>query len=73
MLSKKLIHCYRTSDGERSKSNPSLLELLLSEQGAKTVLETVLRSPIESIVSEEIVFKNLTPDRRRTSARTMVL
>ena len=58
---------------QRPKSIPSLLGLLLRNQGAKTVLETVVRSPIESIVSEEIVFKNVPSNRGRSSARTMVL
>ena len=56
-----------------TKPNRMMSEIVLSEHDTKTVLETVLRSPIESIVLEEIVFKKLTPDRRRTSARMMVL
>ena len=53
------MHEPRFGKAGRPKSNPSLLGLLLRNQGAKTVLETVLRSPIESIVSEEMLFKNV--------------
>ena len=52
-------YCYMFHDGKRSKSNLLVLGPFLSEQIAKTVLETVFRSPIGPVVSEEIVFKNL--------------
>ena len=44
----------------RLKSNSSLLEIVLSKQHAKSMLETGLRSLIGSVFSEEIVFKVVT-------------
>ena len=73
MLSKNHAPCYLWKFNKITKPNRMVVEIVLCEQGAKTVLETVLRSPIESIVLEEIVFKNITPESRRSSARTMVL
>ena len=45
----------------RLKSNSSLLEIVLSKQHPKSMLETGLRSLIGSVVSEEMLFKNATP------------
>ena len=61
MLSKNHVPCYLWESGKITKPKRMVVEIVLSDQGAKTVLETVLRSPIETIVSEEIVFKNATP------------
>ena len=41
----------------RPKSNPMLLELLLSDKGAQTTLETCLISLIASVGLEEMWFK----------------
>ena len=73
MLPKNHAPCYLWKFDKITKPNRMVVEIVLSDQGAKTVLETVLRSPIESIVLEEIVFKKVSSDSRRSSARTMVL
>ena len=44
---------------ERPKSNSSLLKIVLSNKDAKSMLETGLRSLIDSVVPEEMLFKKV--------------
>ena len=57
MLSKKWVCYYRKADGKRSKSNLMVPKVSQPYKDAKTLLETVFRSRIGSIVSEEIALQ----------------
>ncbi len=61
MLSENHAPCYLWKFDKITKSNRMVSEIVLSEQGAKTVLETVLRMVIASVVLEQWWDKNLSP------------
>ena len=73
MLSKKWVCYYRKADGKRSKSNLMVPKVSQPYKDAKTLLETVFRSRIGSIVSEEIASQVVTDLQNQESARTVVL
>ena len=61
------------SDGRRSKSNQMFPKVSQPYKGAQTLLETVFRSRIGSIDSEEIASQVVTDLQSQERARTMVL
>ena len=54
MLSKNMLCYYHYEFEKVQKSNRAVLKVLLLDKGLKTLLETVLRSLVVSILSEEI-------------------
>ena len=57
---------------KRPKSSRGILKVILSEQGPKNVLETALIPSVLSIVSEEIMFKDLGLIGRKSEPKSLI-